>query len=206
MTEQELMYASHEDQVFYLQCVNGLPGIEGFSKDGLDSNGRPMDYGVGAHSVRCFREIVEIAKPTSILEIGLNCGYSSALWLNMTDAKVLSVDISDRAETLEAGRILSKKFDPRFFYVISDSAVLLKNHSEDLAHYGFDLTFIDGGHLEHHVISDIELALALNIKWLAFDDILPQFGPGVLPAIAKFPQLKEVKTMGNIALYQNTEV
>jgi len=55
-------------------------------------------------------------------------------------------------------------------------------------------------------MADIKLALDLKIKWLAFDDILSQFGPGVLPAIAKHPELEEVVTLGNIALYKNTSV
>lgn len=206
MTEQELMYASDEDIAFFHKCTAGLPGVEGFSGTGFDANGNRIPYGCGPHSVRCLREIVEIAKPKAIIEIGLNCGYSSALWLNMSDAYVLSVDISDRKETLEAGRILNEKFFGRFSFIICDSAKLLDEYPALLKNQKFNLTFVDGGHLEHHVMADIKLALDLKIKWLAFDDVLPQFGPGVLPSIAKHPQLEEVKTLGNIALYKNTGV
>ena len=207
MTEQELMYASDEDIAFFHKCTAGLPGVEGFSGTGFDANGERIPYGVGPHSVRCFREIVDIVKPKSILEIGFNLGYSCSIWLNLTNgAKVLSVDISDKAETLKAGEILNEKFFSRFSFIICDSAKLMEEWGITLEKQKFDLTFIDGGHLEHHVMADIKLALDLKIKWLAFDDILSQFGPGVLPAIAKHSQLEEVKTLGNIALYKNTEV
>lgn len=210
MTEQELMYASDEDIAFFHKCTAGLPGVEGFSGTGFDAKGERIPYGVGPHSVRCFREIVSIVKPKSILEIGFNLGYSASLWLNLAEARLVSVDISDKEETLYASKNITKKFNNRFNFICSDSADIELASTFKLIHYfggvPFDLIFIDGGHLEHHVMADIKLALDLGIKWLAFDDVLPQFGPGVLPAIAKHPQLEEVKTMGNIALYKNTSV
>jgi len=200
MTEQELMYASNEDIAFFHKCTAGLPGVEGFSGTGFDAKGERIPWGVGPHSVRCFREIVDIVKPKSILEIGFNLGYSASIWLNLTDATLVSVDISDKAETMRAAELLFEQFNTRIHVVIKDSAQVFP----DVCYRKYDLAFIDGGHLEHHVMADIKLALDLKIKWFAFDDILSQFGPGVLPAIAKHPQLEEVKTMGNIALYKNT--
>jgi hypothetical protein len=192
----DLMYSSTEDQQFFLKCIEGLPVINGFSGDGIDSNGEPMPYGIGPHSVRCLRRIVEIVKPKRILEIGFNVGISSSVWLNLCDASVVSVDISDRKETLTAAEILDARHPGRFKFICSDSAVV-----GERINYDFDLIFIDGGHLEHHVMADIDLAFALGIPYLAFDDYLPQFGPGVQPAIEKHG-LKMIEEMGNIVLME----
>lgn len=209
MTDAELMYASDEDVKFFLRVTEGLPKINGFSMDGLDSNRQPMAYGCGPHSVRCLREIVEITKPKVLFEIGFNCGYSAVMWLELGVQKVISCDISDRNETLQAADIIGDRYtDGRFSFFVEDSGQILsgRGNLNWLSKHTFDLIFIDGGHLEHHVVADIQLALALNIKYLAFDDWLEQFGPGVQPAIAQFPELKEVKIMGNVALFQNTLV
>ncbi|HTJ52648.1 MAG TPA: class I SAM-dependent methyltransferase [Cyclobacteriaceae bacterium] len=207
MTEQELMYASEEDIAFFHKCTIGLPSAAGFSGTGFDASGNRIPFGCGPHSVRCLREIVDFVKPSGIIEVGLNCGWSSSMWLELApNAKVLSIDISDKAETMEAGSILLHRYSPRFEFMICDSAKAFEKWPSTLESVNADLIFIDGGHLEHHVMADIKLALDLKIKWLAFDDILEQFGPGVLPAIAKYPELEEVKTLGNIALYKNTSI
>jgi hypothetical protein len=52
------------------------------------------------------------------------------------------------------------------------------------------------------VTADIELCKQLKIPYLLFDDIMPKFGPGVLPAIEKFPELELVKDMNNLRLYR----
>jgi hypothetical protein len=194
MTEQELLSASEEDQQFFFKCVQGLPLV---SADGMDSNGQPMPYFLGAHSVRCLRRIVELVEPKSILEIGFNVGVSSSLWLNLSSASVVSVDISDRQETLTAAKKLSDDYPDRFDFILSDSAKLFGN--PQLEGLKFDLIFIDGGHLEHDVLADIKLALDLGIKYLAFDDYLPKYGPGVQPAIEKHG-LTMIEEMGNIVL------
>lgn len=193
----DLMYASKEDQEFYLKCVEGLPMINGFSMNGRDSNGVPMCYGTGSHSVRCLREFIEYVKPTSIIEIGLNCGYGSAMMLNLCDAEVLSVDISDRAETLRAGNLLHERYGDRFHYVICDSGELTKKEYWIL-NKKFSMAFVDGAHDESSVVKDIALCMTLGIKYLMMDDWLPQFGE-VQEAVKHFPKLKVVKVLGNIS-------
>jgi predicted O-methyltransferase YrrM len=209
MTEQELMYASDEDINIFHRATRGLPGVEGFSGTGFDADGQRIPYGVGPHSVRCFREIIQLTNPKHIFEVGFNIGGSSALWLNMSDADVVSIEISKKAETLRAIELLKQSFGDRIKVILEDSSKIVGKFDEwgiFLRNVGFDLAFLDGGHLYDDVMNDIALSLTLGIKWLAFDDVLPQFGPGVQPAIDKHPQLELVKVMGNIALYRNTEV
>lgn len=202
----DLMYASEEDIKLFHDATKGLPGVEGFSGTGFDSSGQRIPYGVGPHSVKCFHQIIDYVKPKNILEIGTNLAYSSSLWLTMSDANIVTVDISSKAETKAAVELMNKKWGERFFFILEDSAHLLDSWYNYLKRYKFDCAFVDGGHEDHHVMADIDLCLKLGIKWIVFDDVLPQFGPGVLPSIAKHTQLKEVVTIHNIALYQNMEV
>lgn len=201
----DLLYASLEDQKFFIETIKGLPLINGFSGNGLDSNGQPMPFCLGAHSVRCLREIIEITKPKNIIEIGLNVGVSSALWLEMSEANVMSCDISDRKETITAGEMLHDRYGSRFKFVICDSAYLVRDWIHEIAPMKPDLIFIDGAHDESSVVKDIGVALSLGIKHVVFDDFLEQFGE-VQQAIAHFHQLKQVKVLGNIALYENTSI
>ena len=194
MTHEELMYASPEDIEFFNKCIEGLPKDPGYS--------------CGPHSVRCLREIVNITEPSSIIEIGLNCGYSSALWLELAEefsVSVLSIDISERKETLDAGFMLSSRYPSRFQFLICDSKKVNMLYAGKLERAKASLIFIDGGHEYEDVKSDIQLAINLGIKWIAFDDWLPQFGPGVQKAIAEHPELEMVKEMGNIVLMLNND-
>lgn len=202
MTHQELMYASPEDQEFYLNCVEGLPSMSGANGDGLDKFGIPIPFHCGPHSLRCLRSIVEMVKPKSILEIGFNMGHSSSMWLNLFEGIVTSCDISMKDETIAGARVLRNRYPDRFFYFNRNRV----SFSEEVRGHECDLIFIDGGHLYDDVKKDIELAINLNIQYLAFDDILEQFGPGVMSAIREYPQLELISEMGNIALYKNKTV
>lgn len=193
----DLMYSSPEDQLFYSNCTKGLPTLAGFDGTGHDKFGIPLPYGTGPHSVRCLREIVGIVKPKSIFEIGLNMGWSSAMWLELSDAEVVSCDISYKDETIEAAKFLELKY-PRFKYV---------NRLEDAfagaINKKFDLAFIDGGHLFDDVVADLQLCIDLNIPFFAMDDWLPDYGQ-VQDAVNSFGDKLEVLNInGNIALLKN---
>lgn len=188
MTEQELMYASEEDITFFQNCIKGLPKDPGYS--------------CGAHSVRCFREIIKQSTPLSILEIGMNVCYSTSLWFGIASPwEIVSVDISDRPETIAAADFMKAKFGKRFKFINKDSKLVY----DDIKNHNFDLCFIDGGHEYEDVKSDIELAKKLNIKWIAFDDWLVEFGPGVQKAIAEHPELSMENELGNIVLMFNND-
>jgi len=194
MTDQELLQSTPEEQKLWLEWVQGLPGLEGFSGTGHAANGERIPYGCGPHNIKAFREIIEIVKPKEILEIGFNVGYSSAMWLEISDCRVLSIDISSKAETIAGAEFLRKKYDSRFKFMLGSVDNLF-------LYYGspFDMIFIDGGHLEEDVTKDLEYAYRQNIPWIVMDDWEPRFGPGVQVAAAKFP-LEVVKVWGNTCL------
>jgi SAM-dependent methyltransferase len=194
----DLMYSSDQDKVFYQNCTNGLPTLAGMDGTGRDKFGIPLPYGTGPHSVRCLREIVEIVKPKSIFEIGLNMGWSSAMWLELSDAEVVSCDISYKDETVNAAKFLEDKYS-RFQYVNR----LEKENFGNAVNKKFDLVFIDGGHEFDDVVSDLKLCVELNIPFFAMDDWLPQYGQ-VQDAVKSFGnKLEVVNVNGNISLLKN---
>lgn len=192
-TNEELMYFTQEEQEFYDKCVEGLPTIKGFSGDGLDKYGVPIPYGSSPHIAKYFRVTLGIVKPNAILEIGFNFGCGAALLLNLSDAQVVSLDISDKDETIQAAKILKDRFGERFeFYFRKDFLNILFPY--------FQLCFIDADHKEESVAEDIQLALDLGIPYILFDDWYPRFGAAA-EAIKRFPNLKLVHDMDNLQLY-----
>lgn len=206
MTQEEnekLMYASDEDIAFYLKCVEGLPTLAGLDGSGNGSDGIPLPYGLGSHSVRCLREIVEIVKPDKIFEIGLNMGWSASLWFNLSDkVYLMSCDISKKQETINAVKFLYNKYEDYFEYLDRNDPIF----SERVKRHNFDLCFVDGGHLLNDVVADTQLALELKIPYIAYDDFLIEFGQ-VQEAISTFgDKLEQVNVNGNIALYKNKTI
>lgn len=197
LTDEELNYASEEDKALFNKIIEGLPTMSGKNGDGLDKFGIPIPYHSGAHILRHFRDTVELVRPKKIVELGFNMGHSAAMLLSLCDARLHSFDISVKDETLDAARILEKKFHPRFTFWLCDTKQLY------LTDMDIDLAFIDAGHDEDSVTNDIEVVKRVGVKYLLFDDIYPRFGPGVLPAITKFPELELVKDMNNLRLYYN---
>jgi predicted O-methyltransferase YrrM len=186
MSNDDLFYASEEDKNFYQNSIKGLSSY----REGLP-------YSCQAHNLPFFRYVVEKVNPTFIFEIGFNIGHSASMWLNLTMTKVLSIDISSKEETLHSADVLTGKFKNRFLFLNVNSFLAFEFLKDYKGQY--DLAFIDGGHLYDDVMNDIKLCKDLEIKWMAFDDWLPQYGPGVQPAIQKH-DLEIIQVMGNNAL------
>lgn len=191
LTDQELMVYAPDDLPIYFQATDGLPRLEGFKLNGLDKYNKHIPYGSGPHIVAHIRSVLGIVKPKNILEIGFNLGYGSGIFLLLSDANVVSTDISDKDETLAGAKHLQQKYGDRFKYYPRSELPRPIDY--------FDLIFIDGGHDESDVTADIQLAKDLNIPYLLLDDWYNRFGPGVQPSFAKFP-LKIIKDMDNVKL------
>lgn len=122
-------------------------------------------------------DTIEIVKPKNILEIGFFCGASSMMWLQLSDAKLTSVDPMANLyepQTKHDGLIenVQKLKDyfgaDRFTFIQKDSKVVYP----DIKNKKFDLIFIDGDHTEAGARNDFTLALALRVPYLLVDDFV----------------------------------
>lgn len=192
LPDEALLYASEEDWTFYWKAIEGLPTREGFKGNFMDKDNVEIPYSSGPHVLRYFREALAITKQHSILEIGFNLGHGAAMLLEL-DARVDSIDVSEKWETKYSALYLKFMHEPRFAYW---------NRSEFPMPYGkYGLVFIDGAHDEENIIKDIELAARLEIPYLLLDDWYPKYGE-TQKAVAKFPELELVKDMNNLRLYK----
>lgn len=113
-----------------------------------------------------FKEILEIANPESILEIGFNAGGSALMFLSINpELHYHSIDIVKNEKSIE---YLFGRFE-KFLFHNRDSRSLLPNMF--MVRKEYDLAFIDGDHSKEGVISDIETSLKFKPKYLLFDDV-----------------------------------
>jgi predicted O-methyltransferase YrrM len=112
-----------------------------------------------------FYEILEIAKPETMLEIGFNAGASALLFL-MIDPKI-KMDSVDIIPNEKSSIFLNKEYDHYFLFIDSSRIIPDENNLFDY----YDLIFIDGDHSEEAVIRDIRNSLKFTPKYLLFDDV-----------------------------------
>lgn len=113
-----------------------------------------------------FAEVMEIANPSTMLEIGFNAGNASLIFLTIDPELILdSVDI---VMNEKSAYFLWCKF-PSFRIHDLDSKLIEPNVNSLYEQY--DLIFIDGDHTYEGVIADIESSLKFKPKYLLFDDV-----------------------------------
>lgn len=138
--------------------------------------------------VDMITEVVGLSKPRNILEIGTHLGHSSCLFLSLSEANVVSVDIgthwvewdygyedwncpnqNGKGGQKEVVGTLQRLFPERFSFIRGDStrpyAILTIGTMGP-----YDLAFIDGNHAFDYVERDIETACILNIPYILLDD------------------------------------
>lgn len=145
-----------------------------------------------------IKDVVSRTNPTNILEIGFNRGSSSLLFLYLSDAKVTSIDIVDKPESVN---YLTKTFKDRFSFVLGNSFEL------DMKSLGtFDLVFIDGDHEYNSVIRDLDQSLKVKPKYILFDDYEhPAHGVDIKKVIRLYPKLSFEASYFNQALFSVKE-
>jgi hypothetical protein len=192
-----LLECSVDDKKLFEDITRGLPDRAGFGGNYM-SDGGEIPHGSGAHVLQHIRAVCEFVKPTYIFEIGTNRGHSAAMFLELSRAKVLSIDISTRKETLHAVITLKNKYHERFDFLGINSAYAY----DTLADEKFDLAFIDGAHDKSSVLFDINTCKRLNVPYILFDDIYPRYG-SVLEAIGEYEnELELFLDMDNLRLYK----
>ena len=117
-----------------------------------------------------------LSKPpvTSILEIGFNAGHSSDTFLQHPAARVVSFDLGARPYVSLAKQRMDRIYPGRHTLVLGDSTVTLPQWISENPNTTFDVIFIDGGHEEVTVRSDMKHSLLLSHSetLLLMDDVI----------------------------------
>ena len=114
-----------------------------------------------------FKEILDIAKPKYIFEIGFNAGHSAYAFLSLDDeVKVDSIDICRHRYTIPCAKKVEQLFEGRFRFGNKDSLTI---DYETLR--GYDFVYIDGDHKFESFRSDYHLCVNADIEWILIDDI-----------------------------------
>lgn len=114
-----------------------------------------------------FKEILEIANPKTVLEIGFNNGASALMFLSINPSlEYHSIDIEKNEKSIN---YLHDRFEGFLFTKINSQ------HIHPLKSYflnkEYDMVFVDGDHSREGVISDIEVSLKFNPEYILFDDV-----------------------------------
>lgn len=112
-----------------------------------------------------FREVLEIAEPRQVLEIGFNIGGSALMFLKINPA--LIYDSIDIVENYRSVYYLKSQF--HFFEFYNYNSNDISPGKNKLMQF-YDLALIDGDHTEKGVRNDIEKALLFKPKYLLLDD------------------------------------
>ena len=197
-THEELLECSIEDRKLFEEITRGLPDRAGFNRNHIDDRGKEIPYGSEAHVLKYIRRACEIVKPKYVFEIGFNRGHGAVMFLELSKARVFSIDISTRKETIHAAIVLKNRYAERFDFLGGDSAYAHK----DLMGEGFDLAFVDGGHDKSSVLLDLNTCKQLKIPYLLFDDVYSRYGE-VIKAIGEYDdELQLIEDMDNLRLYK----
>ena len=143
--------------------------------------------------VEMMKEVMSIANPKEILEIGTHLGHSGCLLLSFSDANLTTVDIGTNWVEMDYGysdwgrpnaantglnevvRVMKKHFGERYRFFKGSSV-----EPETIAKFSdrkYDLAFIDGDHSYEFVKKDIQTAIALNIPYILLDDFTGDEAP-----------------------------
>lgn len=112
---------------------------------------------------------------TRILEIGLNAGHSTELFLDESNAAtVTSFDLFEKSYSPDILRQLSEVYGDRFQSIQGDTRETLPAWFAQNPSEPFDLVFVDGGHSFEVASSDLETVLQFVPRGclIAMDDIV----------------------------------
>jgi hypothetical protein len=174
--------ASEEEWALYREWTGHLPVRE-----------ESTPYHSGPHSIKNFRHALAIAglsEEFRVLEVGFCLGHSAEIFYRLGAASVVSVENSDRAQTLEAAAKVKS---------LHENFIITKpEHQNWPRHYIFQFGFIDGDHGFQAIRNDLSLMRARRVPWVLFDDFWPHWGDTQI--VFKEQGITPVAILGTMAL------
>jgi predicted O-methyltransferase YrrM len=136
-------------------------------------------------------DIIEKTKATSILEIGFNIGYSSAIWLEQGITTMCIIDINTHSDT-EAAIKATKEYylDKQIMWLLADST---STEAKNWTIPKIDLAFIDGGHTYDVCLSDTLLSISKGAEWLVYDDVIENHKNGIWSVLTELEEANKIE-------------
>lgn len=138
-------------------------------------------YWSGKECVQIGKEVLEITKAKTMLEIGFNIGYSASIWLQEGIDSLYIIDINNHKDTLPAMEATKKYYSNKTI-----KWWLLDSKSEEAKQIELppiDIAFIDGEHSFAAITNDCNLAINAGAKWLVIDDYVRPGVNGIVEVI-----------------------
>jgi len=115
--------------------------------------------------VQILKALVNNDKIINVLEIGMNAGHSSCLFLeNNKQCNVISFDIGNHDYVRVGKQYIDNKYPNRHELIISDSTISVPLYTNINKESKMDLIFIDGGHDYETALNDLINCMNLSHK------------------------------------------
>jgi predicted O-methyltransferase YrrM len=142
----------------------------------------------------CIIVAADILKKTSaksMLEIGFNIGYSSAVWLEQGISAMYIIDINIHKDTEAALKATKEQYSNKnIVWLLADST---SAEVKDWVIPKIDLAFIDGGHTYDICLSDTMLSIDKGAKWLVYDDVIENHSNGIWQTITELETQNKIE-------------
>ena len=129
-----------------------------------------LSWHTDTDDLKNIEEILAEVKPKRILETGFCAGHSAMMWLALTDADVVSLDICKLPCTKQGRVLLEDEYPDRFTFFPVDTRQWADVIDLLCPYAPLDLVLIDADHNPDGVNADTVTSLALEIPHLIYDN------------------------------------
>lgn len=150
-------------------------------------------YWSGKECVTLAREVLDITKAKTMLEIGFNIGYSASTWLQEGIDNLYIIDINNHKDTLSALNATKEYYkDKNIYWWLLNSK---SKEAHEIALPTIDIAFIDGEHTFEGITNDCALAISAGASWLVIDDYLRLGANGIVEVIDDLVEKKVLQVV-----------
>jgi predicted O-methyltransferase YrrM len=151
-------------------------------------------YWSSTDCVEIAKEVINITKAQSLLEIGFNIGYSASMWIEAGISNLVIIDINNHRDTLPAIRATAQNYKDisKVSWWIGDSK---SEEAYELDLPKIDMCFIDGEHSYNAALNDSWLGIHYGAKWLVYDDVIENHVNGISEVISYLERIKAIEVV-----------